>query len=78
MRLYSSVMVGSRGQGFTENSRRCRLYGLVLATKEVIGPRDRHNFGIGLVVLPLLELRKVNERVGIADDDSHGQLKVGC
>jgi hypothetical protein len=50
----------------------------VLATEEVIGPRDRHNFGIGLVVLPLLELRKVNERVGIADDDSHGQRKVVC
>ena len=78
MRLYSLVMVGSRGQGFTENSRRCRLQCLVLATEEVIGPRDRHNFGIVLVVLPLLELRKVNERVGIADDDSYGQRKVVC
>jgi hypothetical protein len=50
----------------------------VLAAEEVIGPRDRHNFGIVLVVLPLLELRKVNERVGIADDDSYGQRKVVC
>ena len=78
MRLYSLVTVGSRGRGFTENSRRCRLQCFVLATEEVSGPRDRHNFGIGLVVLPLLELRKVNERVGIADDDSHGQRKVVC
>tara|TARA_B100001245_G_scaffold134281_1_gene99566 strand:- start:1527 stop:1679 length:153 start_codon:yes stop_codon:yes gene_type:complete len=50
----------------------------VLATKEVIGPRDCHDFGIVLVVLPLLELWKVDKRIGIADDDSHGQLKVGC
>ncbi len=78
MRLYSLVTVGSRGRGFTENSRCCRLQCFVLAIEEVIGPRDRHNFGIGLVVLPLLELRKVNERVGIADDDSHGQRKVVC
>ena len=72
MRLYSLVTVGSRGRGFTENSRCCRLQCFVLAIEEVIGPRDRDDFGVVLVVLPLSELRKVNKWVGIADDDSYG------
>tara|TARA_B100001105_G_C22066169_1_gene304493 strand:- start:57 stop:197 length:141 start_codon:yes stop_codon:yes gene_type:complete len=44
----------------------------VLVPEEVIGPGDRHDFGVVLVLLPLSELRKVNKRIGIADDNAHG------
>ena len=72
MPSYLLATAGSRAQGFFENSRRGRPQNPVLAAKKVIGARDRDDFHIVLGVLPRFELRKVDKRIGIPNDDTHG------